>query len=86
MTVHALTTADNPFNPFVDFNDWFAFDSSKGYNTIAFLARVVVSSDELSEADQHQAFELGIDEILETDVTGLYLRVTENTRILQLES
>ena len=30
----ALTTIDNPFNPFDDFNSWFLYDIEKGYDTI----------------------------------------------------
>ena len=30
---YMLTTIDNPFNPFTNFDDWYAFDTSKGYNT-----------------------------------------------------
>ena len=28
----ALTTFDNPFDPFEQFNSWFMFDCEKGYN------------------------------------------------------
>lgn len=33
----ALTTFDNPYNPFEQFSDWFLFDVEKGYNTCAYL-------------------------------------------------
>ena len=81
MAQSMLSTADNPFSPFEDFENWFAFDTSKGHYSSAFLGRVVVTSEELSEADQHQAIEQAIDEILENDVTGLFIRVTSETHI-----
>ena len=28
-----LTTVDNPFNPFKDFDSWLMFDNEKGYNS-----------------------------------------------------
>lgn len=36
----ALTTFDNPFDPFERFSDWFLFDVGKGYNTCSYLARI----------------------------------------------
>jgi hypothetical protein len=70
-----LTTVDNPFDPFTQFDEWYAFDEEHGYHTTGFLARVVRSSDELSEADQDQAIEDGIDEIVKENVLGLYRKV-----------
>ena len=36
-----LTTIDNPYNPFTNFNEWYAFDVSHGYNTCAYLSRMI---------------------------------------------
>ena len=76
MTEHMLTTVDNPFNPFTNFDEWYSYDEAAGYKTTAFLARVVKSSDELSEADQSLAIELAIDEIVRENVLGVYRKVT----------
>jgi hypothetical protein len=35
-----LTTVDNPFNPFDNFEEWFKIDMQFGYNTCALLARL----------------------------------------------
>ena len=78
MAEHMLTTVDNPFNPFTHFDEWYAFDTANGYNTTSFLARIVVSSDELSEADQSLAIEQAIDEIVQENVLGLYRKVASN--------
>jgi hypothetical protein len=43
-----LTTIDNPFNPFTQFDEWNAFDTQQGYYTCAYLARIAKVSDELS--------------------------------------
>ena len=29
----AITTFDNPFNPFTQFTEWLLFDKEKGYTT-----------------------------------------------------
>ena len=36
----ALTTFDNPFNPFENFDEWFAYDIQHGYNTCGKLMRI----------------------------------------------
>lgn len=77
--VHMLTTVDNPFDPFTEWQAWYTFDEGHGYHSTAFLARVVKSSDELSDADQSQAIEDAIDEILEINVTGMYRKVAQKT-------
>ena len=47
--VYALTTLDNPYDPFDQFNQWFKFDTEKGYNSCSYLARIAKTSDEMSE-------------------------------------
>lgn len=70
-----LTTTDNPYDPFDEWDNWYAFDFHAGYHTPGFLARIVITSDELSLPDQHAAIEAAIDEIVEENVTGLYKKV-----------
>jgi hypothetical protein len=77
MAEHMLTTVDNPFDPFTQFDEWFAFDQRSGYFTTELLARVVNTSDELSEPDQSQAIEDAIDEIVNENVLGLYRKVEQ---------
>lgn len=78
MTVHMLTTIDNPYNPWTQYDDWFAWDAQAGYHTPGFLARIVRYSDELSDEDQSLAIEQAIDEIVEENVLGIYKRVAES--------
>jgi hypothetical protein len=73
-----LTTVDNPYDPFTQFDEWFTFDRDHGYDTPSYLARIVRSSDELSEADQELAIDNAIDEILEFNVLGVYIKVTDS--------
>ena len=68
----ALTTEDNPYDPFDEFDEWFAFDVSQGYRTCAYLARVTTTSAELSEADQLEATNEAIQEIMKYNLTGNY--------------
>jgi hypothetical protein len=72
-----LTTTDNPFNPFTEWDQWFQWDHAAGYDTPSYLARIVVTSDELPEADQDAAIEDAIDEILEEHPSGIYKRASD---------
>lgn len=73
-----LTTLDNPFNPFEQFDQWYAFDTQKGYNTCNYLARIARSSDELSDADEDRIVEEAIDEIVELNILGIYKKVKKS--------
>ena len=75
-----LTTSDNPFNPFDDFDSWFAFDSSRNYNSCSYLARIAKTSDELSEVDNELAIEKAINEIIEFNLTGNYVKVVRDLK------
>lgn len=78
MTQHMLTTVDNPYSPFDQFDEWYAFDTLNGYHTLALLGRVVVTSDDLSEADQAVAIEDAIDEIVEYNFSGMHRKVSKS--------
>ena len=71
-----LTTLDNPFDPFLDFDRWYSFDVEKGYHTCGYLARIANSSDDLSDAEQEYEQEAAIDEIVELNILGIYKKVT----------
>ena len=71
-----LTTIDNPYDPFTEWDEWYDFDTASGYYTPAYLARVVMTSDQLSQADQDVAIEQAIDEIVAENITGKYKKVT----------
>ena len=79
MTVHMLTTIDNPYDPFKEFDAWYMYDLSHGYDSLGLLARVANTSDDLSEADQVDAIELAIEEIVVENVSGLHLKVESST-------
>ena len=73
-----LTTSDNPYNPFTNWDEWLAFDLSRGYNTCGYLARIASSSSEMSENDQNEAIKAAIDEICRLNINGLYKKVVKD--------
>jgi hypothetical protein len=76
MEVAMLTTSDNPFSPFDEFKAWFAFDAAAGYHTPGYLARITVSSEDLSDVDRNLANTQAIDEIVAENINGMYVKVT----------
>lgn len=74
----ALTTFDNPFNPFEQFTSWFLFDVEKGYNSCSYLARIARTSDQLSEEENELEIERAIDEIIKYDFMNVYRKIKRN--------
>jgi len=70
-----LTTVDNPFNPFTQFDDWMNYDREKGYYTCEYLARIAKTSDDLSEEENAEQIDEAIDEIIRLNVLGIYKKV-----------
>lgn len=75
---YLITTIDNPFNPFTDFDAWYQYDVDHGYFTCSYLARIAVLSDELSDTDQLLAIEQAIDEIIKFNTLGIYIKIDRN--------
>ena len=74
-----LSTVDNPFDPFEQFDSWLMFDIEKGYNTCSKLARFTQNSDEdLTQAEISADIERAIDEIIKYDFLNIFVKVTRN--------
>lgn len=71
-----LTTIDNPFDPFTQWEEWYAFDEAQGYHTCGYLARIAKSSDELSPVDENLAIQKAIEEIISLNILGIYKKVS----------
>ena len=71
----AITTFDNPYNPFEQFYDWFLFDVEKGSNSCAYLARIAKTSEQFSEEETNHEIERAIDEIIKYDFRNIYKKV-----------
>ncbi len=75
MIVTMLTTQDNPYDPFEQFDDWYAFDERHGYHTCSYIDRISKGSTDLSPEDQNYYITEAIDEILKYNVLGIYKKV-----------
>lgn len=78
MAESMLTTEDNPYNPFIQFDEWLAFDEGSGYNTLSYLARIANTSPDLSDEDNSEAIEDAINEIIDFNLTGNYVKVSRD--------
>lgn len=72
-----LTTVDNPYNPFTQFEDWFAYDTQMGYNTCSYLARLARTSSSLSTEDYWKSIEDAIDRIVDLE-PDFYKKIITN--------
>ena len=70
-----ITTIDNPFNPFDDFNSWFMFDIEKGYYTSSTIARLANLTDDMTEKEETDEIERAIDRLIEIDPLNIYIKV-----------
>lgn len=78
MSAVMLTTIDNPFNPFTQWNDWLRYDEDKKYYTCGYLARIAKVADDLSDEENDRLTEYAIDEIVQLNINGLYKKVYED--------
>ena len=81
-----LTTIDNPYNPFEQFDLWLLFDKEKGYNTCEYLARIVNLTNDMSEKEIEVATDKAIDDIIVNDPFGIYKKVTSEDIVKVKES
>lgn len=78
MIMKRLTTKDNPFDPFTQFDKWNAYDTQKGYNTLSLIARVAVSSNEETEEEAEETFAQAVEDIMRYANIGIYKVVTRS--------
>jgi len=72
-----LTTTDNPYDPFTQFDSWNGYDTQHGYGTLSYLARITKTSPTLSEEDNDLAVEDAMDEIVLMNILGIYKKVSQ---------
>ena len=65
-----LSTDDNPYNPYLNWDEWYQFDEDKGYHSCSYLGRLVKTVDNLSDKDYERMIDLAIDEIVKYNLTG----------------
>lgn len=88
MATTFVTTMDNPWDYFTQFDEWYAFDTSHGYdvigepyNTLNYVARIAqekgLNSTMVPEEYEMIVNEV-VDEIVRINITGNYRKIVKN--------
>ena len=80
MICSAITTFDNPYDPFDNFNSWLMFDMDKGYNSCGLLDSFAKTSDSLSEEENNIIIDKAIDDIIIHDPLNIYKKVKKEIK------
>lgn len=67
-----ITTIDNPYDPFRQWEHWYNFDMAMGYDTCGNIARLAMYTENLTPAEELERQMFAINQLLETKfVTGI---------------
>lgn len=75
-----LTTVDNPYDPFDQFDEWFIYDVVHGYNSCAYLDRIAKTNDRMTDDEENAEIERAIDEIIAMDPANIYKKVKRKNK------
>ena len=59
-----VTTIDNPYDPFKEWDQWYFYDLSNGYNTCERLASVSLTSDQFTDEENNEQISEAIDQMI----------------------
>lgn len=76
-----LSTPDNPYNPFTNFDEWYAYDEQHGYYTSGYIARLSTTAYMLSDNENQIAINDAVRRIYEANPKGMYIIYYEDGRI-----
>ena len=86
MAATFVTTLDNPYDYFTEFDEWYAYDTSHGYdvigqpyNTLNYIARIANVNNSMTELEYNAAINDAVDEICRLNITGNYRKIYEKT-------
>lgn len=72
-TVFMLTTVDNPYNPFREWDRWLMEDLRLGHDTCGLLARLVSTPDDIDVEAELRAME----DVVRNNWSGVHIMVTD---------
>ena len=72
---YRLSTVDNPFDPLNEPTKWLLYDQQLGYFSSCYLARRTLVSDEFTDEEIKEAQEQAIQDIIDDDFLGVFVKV-----------
>lgn len=70
-----LTTFDNPYSPYEQFEEWYRYDTDHGYNSSGLLMRLVETSSQFTDNENAYEIEKAIDRIVAADPQNIYKKL-----------
>ena len=70
MRKYMLTTTNNPWNPYTQFDEWWQFDLNFGHNCLAQITRIIQIPDNLSEEEESFLLDEASREVAKENVFG----------------
>lgn len=76
-----VTTKDNPWNPFKNWEEWLRYDIEKGYNTCEKIDRLAPISDILPETINREILDDAMTELVKLGAYDKFGNFVEYTKI-----
>ena len=70
-----LSTFDNPYNPYDQFEQWYQYDMDHGYNSSGLLMRLAQTSSQFTDNENAYEIEKAINKIVANDPTNIYKKL-----------
>lgn len=68
-----LTTIDNPYDPFTQWDDWLRYDRDQGYYTNEYLARVANTDENNSDEENKAILRAAMKDIVTYNPTEMWI-------------
>lgn len=78
-----ITTLDNPYDPFIQFDEWLMYDMFKGYFTCERLASISIVSDQLSDEENFDTIEYAFQQLSRNGIMDKDGNIIEYKKIIK---
>ena len=74
---YLLSTYDNPYSPFDEFDRWYEFDTFHNYNSLEYIDRIAQTNPNDSIESRSKKVNEAIDQIIKFDPLNIYRKVSK---------